>query len=79
MYEIENEVIHGSSYALHVDNIEFLTWRLNEETGDYWVKLHTTSGKEIRLKVSTQDLKDIVDWKYNGNYNLDIGDEFGMD
>ena len=79
MFKIENGLIHGASYALHVDKIEFLTWRLNEETEEFWVKLHTPSGKEIRLKVSEQDLRDIVDWKYNGDYELEIGDEFGLD
>ena len=78
MYKIEKGIIHGSSYAVHVDKIEFLTWRLNEDTGDFWVKLHIESGKEIRLKVSEQDLRDIIDWKYD-NVELEIGDEYGLD
>lgn len=79
MYKIENGLIHGSSFALHVDRIEFLTWRLNEETEEFWVKLHTTSGKEIRLKVSEENLRDIVDWKYNDNYELKLGDKYDLD
>lgn len=79
MYKIENGIIHGSSFALHVDNIEFLTWRLNEDTGDYWVKLHIGSGKEIRLKVSEEDLREITEWKYNSDIDLEIGDEYGLD
>ena len=79
MYKIENGIIHGSSFALHVDKIEFLTWRLNEDTGDYWVKLHIESGKEIRLKVSENDLREITEWKYNDKIELEIGDFYGLD
>ncbi len=79
MFKIENRIMHGSSYALHLDNIEFLTWRLNVETKDYWVKLHLPSGKEIRIKVGEDDLRDIVDEVYQETLELDIGDEYGLD
>jgi len=79
MFKIENRIMHGSSYALNLDNIEFLTWRLNEETKDYWVKLHLPSGKEIRIKVAEDDLRDIVDEVYQETLELDIGDEYGLD
>ena len=81
MYEIDDmsKVIHGASYAVALDTIEFITWRLNEETNNYWVKLHLPSGKEIRIKVSEFDLLDIVNQRYNGDIKLDIGDEDELD
>ena len=36
-----------------------MTWRRNDETGDYWVKFHVPSGKEIRIKVTATELQDI--------------------
>jgi hypothetical protein len=78
-FKIDGGLIHGSSYALHVDNIEFITWRLNEDSGEYWVKLHLPSGKEVRIKVDLDELQRIVDWKYQGNYELEIGVEYGLD
>ena len=53
-------VIHGGSYAIKVANIDFLTWKKNHETGEYWAKLHTVSGKEIRMKVSFEGLNDLL-------------------
>tara|TARA_R100000656_G_C3957083_1_gene129371 strand:- start:2042 stop:2284 length:243 start_codon:yes stop_codon:yes gene_type:complete len=79
MYTIQDRYIHGNSYALLMDNIEFLTWRFNEETKQYWLKLHVPSGKEIRIRVSENELRDIVDtWSMN-MMELDIGDEHGLD
>ena len=79
MYNITNRIIHGSSYALDLDTVEFLTWRVNEDTGDYWVKLHLPSGKEIRVKVPEDDLRDIVDAVYQDTLELKIGEEYGLD
>jgi len=81
MYEITDRIIHGSSFAVELDTIEFLTMRLNEETNEYWLKMHLPSSKEIRLKVSETDVRNIVEqWTQNGNIDLNIGDEnYGLD
>lgn len=77
MFKIENRIIHGTSFIISLDNVEFITWRLNEDTGDYWVKLHIPSGKEIRIKVGEEDLRNIVDiWSANSNIYLKIGDDY---
>ena len=60
-------VIHGGSYAIKVANIDFLTWKKNHETGEYWAKLHTVSGKEIRMKVSFEGLNDLLSITMNKN------------
>ena len=63
MFKIENGVIHGSSYATLLRTVEFVTWRLNEDSGEYWMKFHVPSGKEIRIKVNEEDLRSILnDW-----------------
>ena len=73
-YTISNDVIHGGSYAINFDYIDFITWKKNFETGEFWVKFHTNSGKEIRLKVTLLELNDILqEW---GNTNvIYYGDE----
>jgi len=79
MYTIENRLLHGSSYAVSMNDIEFITWRKNEETGEYWVKFHLPSGKEIRIKVDEDELRDIIDVWNGKNVNLKIGDEYELD
>jgi len=81
MYDIENGVIHGASFAVRLETVEFLTWSLNEETSEYWVKFHVPSRKEIRIKVTENALREIVnEWNYGmGKVNLDFGDENGLD
>ena len=77
MFKIENRMIHGTSFIISLDNVEFITWRLNEDTGDYWVKLHIPSGKEIRIKVGEEELRNIVDiWSASSNIYLKIGDDY---
>lgn len=77
MFTIENRIMHGTSFVISLDNVEFITWRLNEDTGDYWVKLHIPSGKEIRIKVGEEELRNIVDvWSANSNIYLKIGDDY---
>lgn len=77
MYKIENGIIHGSSFATTLRTVEFMTWRLNEETGEYWMKFHLPSGKEIRIKVDEDGLRDIVeDWaEINLDLKLGVKDE----
>ena len=58
-YTINNKIIHGTSFAISLDDVEFMTWRRNDETGDYWVKFHVPSGKEIRIKVTATELQEI--------------------
>ncbi len=82
MHEIEGRMIHGLSFAISLNEIEFITWRMNEDTGDYWVKFHVPSGKEIRIKVTEMELREIVDaWSIDNTtqVNLNIGDENGLD
>jgi len=79
MFKIEDGVIHGSSFAVKIETVEFLTWRLNEESSMYWVKFHLPSGKEIRVKVPEDDLRDIVDAVYQDTLELQIGEEYGLD
>ena len=75
-YTITNNVMHGNSFAFPMANADFSTWRLNTDTGEYWVKFHFSSGKEIRLKVTEEELNDIVrQWtNVNINYNGDTNE-----
>ena len=79
MYEIEYGILHGSSFAVALEEIEFITWRLNEETGDYWVKFHMPSTKEIRIKVSESNLRNIIDLWSSGEIELKIGGKYELD
>lgn len=74
MYKIDNGYIHGKSYAVLLNNVEFITWRLNEDTGEYWVKLHLPSGKEIRIKVSTFGLLEITGQWAKNKIEIEIGE-----
>jgi|TARA_B100000035_G_scaffold187662_1_gene160163 hypothetical protein len=60
VYQISGQIIHGHSFAVHLETVEFLTVRLNEETGEYWLKMHLPSGKEIRIKVDYLQLNSIM-------------------
>ncbi len=79
MYKIENGVIHGNSYATMLRTVEFITWRLNEEKEEYWMKFHLPSGKEIRIKVDEYSLREIIDEWAEHNLELELGDEYGLD
>ena len=63
--EGDSHVIHGGSYSIPVSNVDFVTWKKNLETGEFWVKLHTMSCKEIRLRVNFNELNEIL--KITGN------------
>lgn len=52
-------VIHGKSFAFPMDNVDFLTWKYNPETGHYWMKFHFES-KEVRLKLPLDDVNRIL-------------------
>lgn len=83
MYRITDGIIHGPSFGVLLEDIEFLTWRLNEETGEYWMKFHVSSGKEIRIKLSFDSLNDIFGkWaiaKGNDTFPYFNGDENELD
>tara|TARA_R100000008_G_C3417757_1_gene83289 strand:- start:167 stop:466 length:300 start_codon:yes stop_codon:yes gene_type:complete len=68
--------IHGGSFCINAKNVDFMTWKRNVETGLFWVKLHTLSGKEVRVKSSSEGLDRLLtvigneDVKYEyGEYN----------
>ena len=70
-YEIiDNVIIKGSSFWFNVAKVDFTTRRMNDETGEYWVKFHFPSGKEIRIIVDGEDLDEILNL-YNFNNNGD--------
>ena len=52
---------------------------MNDETSKYWVKFHLPSGKEIRIQVHGSDLRDIIDDWGNGNINLELVIDSGLD
>jgi len=60
-YSDDDDVIHGQSYAVRACNIDFVTWKQNNESLDeFWMKLHTKSGKEIRIKVDLEGLNEML-------------------
>tara|TARA_R110002051_G_scaffold260800_2_gene320591 strand:- start:3931 stop:4209 length:279 start_codon:yes stop_codon:yes gene_type:complete len=59
-FHITDKIIHGNSFAIYIPEIEFLTWKQNNETDEYWLKFHTPSSKEIRIKVSLEHLNLIL-------------------
>ena len=79
MYTIQNEYIHGSSYIVALSDIEFFSWKRNEESGEYWVKLHVPSGKEIRIRVTQNGLYDIVSAWAGTAMQLKIGEKYELD
>ena len=32
-FRVQDRFVHGSSFAIHMDSVDFLTWRMNEDTG----------------------------------------------
>ena len=76
---IQDEYIHGPSYIVALRDIEFFSWKRNEETGEYWVKLHVPSGKEIRIRVAQHDLYDIVAAWAGATMQLKIGEKYELD
>tara|TARA_R110000751_G_scaffold302624_2_gene416772 strand:+ start:162 stop:446 length:285 start_codon:yes stop_codon:yes gene_type:complete len=69
----ETPTIHGNSFAIKASNVDFITSKQNMDTGEYWCKLHSISGKEIRLKVSLEDLNKIL--QVYGNENVNYGEK----
>lgn len=77
MYTIEGRFIHGSSYVIHMDNVDFMTWRMNDELNEYWVKFHYTN-KEVRIRVTPSQLKELVNNWAGEELNIKIGEKYGM-
>lgn len=61
-------VVHGRSFAFHMDNVDFLTWKYNPETGDYWTKFHFES-KDVRIKVSLSELNRLLEAYYGSTFD----------
>ena len=60
-YADDDDIIHGQSYAIRVSNIDFVTWKPNNELkNEIWMKLHTKSGKEKRVKEDKDGLNEIL-------------------
>lgn len=82
-FHISDRIIHGNTFAIKLKEIEFMTWKLNTDTGNYWLKFHTPSSKEIRIKVSIDHLNLILgEWsmqKGNSIYINMNGDEDELD
>lgn len=61
--------VQGRSFCFPLSQVCFVTWRMNDETGSYWLKFHFNSGKEIRIKVDKTELNDIIEQWTNANIN----------
>jgi hypothetical protein len=61
-----------------MDNVDFMTWRLNDETNEYWVKFHY-SNKEVRIRVSPNHLKELVHTWANEELDIKIGEQNELD
>ena len=66
--------IHGGSFCIDSENIDFMTWKRNVETGLFWVKLHTKSGKEVRVKSSSEGLDRLLMIIGNADVKYEYGD-----
>ena len=77
MYKIEGRFIHGSSYVIDIGKVDFMTWRLNDDSNEYWVKFHYTS-KEVRIRVTPSQLHELVDTWAGKEQNIKIGEKYGM-
>ena len=58
-----------------MSNVDFVTWKKNVETGEFWVKLHTLSGKEIRLRVNFKELNEVLRVTGNSLVEYKNGDD----
>ena len=54
-----------------------MTWRMNDETREYWVKFHYTS-KEVRVRVTPTQLQELVNTWANEELDIKIGEKYGM-
>ena len=69
-----SKAIHGGSFCIDVENVDFMTWKKNIETGMFWVKLHTISGKEVRVKSDKDALNKLLEVIGNKNVKYEYGD-----
>jgi len=61
--------VQGRSFCFPLSHVSFITWRMNDETGSYWLKFHFTSGKEIRITVNLGELNNLLNKWTNSNVN----------
>ena len=76
--KIEQTFVQGRSFCFPLTQVCFVTWRLNDETGHYWLKFHFNSSKEIRVKVSLVEVNEILTAWTNGNINY-RGNEYELE
>ncbi len=77
-FRVQDRFVHGSSFAIHMDSVDFLTWRMNEDTGQYWVKFHYGQ-KEVRIRVTPTELQQLVAVWAGQELDIKIGDKHDMD
>jgi|TARA_R110000824_G_scaffold283693_2_gene472048 catalase len=78
MHTIKNRFVHGPSFIIHMDSVDFMTWRMNEDSGEYWVKFHFGT-KEVRVRVTPNELKELVAVWANKDIDIKIGEKNDMD
>tara|TARA_R100001163_G_C4971564_1_gene131265 strand:- start:189 stop:404 length:216 start_codon:yes stop_codon:yes gene_type:complete len=42
-------------YSVLLKDIEFITWKQNDEDGSFWAKFHMPSGKYLRERFKTKE------------------------
>jgi|5_EtaG_2_1085323.scaffolds.fasta_scaffold205171_2 hypothetical protein len=74
----ESMTLHGVSYAIPMENVDFITWKFNGETSEYWCKLHF-SQKDVRLKVTIDELNHILGVWRGIQFNMNkYGDKYEL-
>tara|TARA_Y100001938_G_scaffold139640_1_gene206803 strand:- start:178 stop:477 length:300 start_codon:yes stop_codon:yes gene_type:complete len=54
-------LIKSNSYMIDLFNVDFITWKENEnETGTYWVKLHIGTKEARYVCSSLEELHDLI-------------------
>jgi hypothetical protein len=54
-------MVKTEKYSVKLNEIEFITWKENDEDGTWWAKFHMPSGKELReVFASEKELEDFV-------------------
>ena len=60
---MENKyILHTKRAVVNLKDVEFITWRQNDENGEWWAKLHLPSSKEIRLVYATyEEMQELIE------------------
>mgnify|MGYP003665598944 CR=1 FL=1 len=74
---ITMRMIKSDRFSLKLNEIEFITWKQNDEDGSYWAKLHMPSGKELRQIFATRKELDsfIEEWSIEKEAKVTINIE----